>query len=605
METKKFYKLLLLSFVFIFIAFAKGNFVHAANVYDGISIGKDVEANKSWRIKFNKELDKSTIKDSNISVTDNNGSVVPVSLQVDNNGRDIIVTPKIQYTYGKTYNLVIKNGLKAVNGKSLQEQSQVQFSVKASSVNTSKYTVTLDAGHGGFDSGNIGQSGVKEKDVDLSVALKVGKILKDNGVNVVYTRESDRVSWDKNTDLQARFDISNNAKSDLFLSIHVNSYEANTSTNGIETYYSNSDSIGKSVAQQVQDQLISNTGLANRGIKEGGLPHEILRGTSAPAVMVQLGFMTNPKESVLVGSDDFQNKSAVGIANGVLKSLNLIGTDKNLTISSVSDISASINVGDNYTLPTSVQATMNDNSTKKVGVIWDYNKVDSSKEGSYTYKGTIAGYSKSVIFTLTVVARQTQPIPPTSNNNTPIIVIDPGHGVGKDTGSTGLNGLQEDDVTLKVGLKVGKILESRGVNVVYTRTTDERATSPLSITESLQRRCDTANNANAKYLVSIHTNAFDDPAARGTETLYYTGNSEGQRLASAIQKNLVSALGTYNRGLKDGSWLYIAKNTVAPTALAELGFLTNPNDASVLGTDEGQMKAAQAVANGILEVLGM
>ncbi|WP_446898258.1 N-acetylmuramoyl-L-alanine amidase [Clostridium sp. LBM24168] len=191
-----------------------------------------------------------------------------------------------------------------------------------------------------------------------------------------------------------------------------------------------------------------------------------------------------------------------------------------------------------------------------------------------------------------------------SNSNKPVIVLDPGHGVGDDVGSSG-NGYQEDDVTLSVALKIGEILEKNGVNVIYTRSKDERNTSSLTVIQSLQRRCDTANNSGAKYMVSIHTNAVTSNAAEGTETLYYLGNSEGQRLALLIQQNLVNAIGTYNRGLKDGRWLYITKNTKMTTVLTELGFLTNSKDASILGTDAGRQKAAQGVANGILKALGM
>lgn len=602
MNNKRSYIFFLLSFL-LFVTFSgKFNFVQAAD-YDNKGTKLDVDANKSWIVRFNKELDGSTIDESKFVVTDANGQQIAVSAKLGDDKKSVVVSPKSQYSYGKTYSLIVKDGIKAANKSSLIKSSKIEFTVKTNTINEANkaYTVCIDAGHGGSDAGNVGQTGIKEKDIDLSVALKAGKILKDNGVNVIYTRESDDISWDKNNDLQARFDIANKAKADLFLTIHVNGYPDNPSSNGIETYYSSYDSAGKSVAEQIQDQLASITGLTNRGAKEGRPQHEILRGASGTSIMVQLGFMTNPKESLVIGGEEFQNKSANAIANGVLKSLSLVKQNKDATITSIQDISANISIGGEYALPTNVQATMSNGSTKTVGVVWDSNSVDSSKEGTYTYKGTVAGYNKQVILTLLVAAKSTEP--PSGSGTT--IVIDPGHGIGRDSGSTGLNGLQEDDVTLSVGLKVGKILEEKGVNVVYTRTTDERTTTPISVTESLQRRCDTANNANAKYLVSIHTNAFDYESARGTETLYYTGNSEGERLASAIQKHLVSELGTYNRGLKDGSWLYIAKNTTAPTVLAELGFLTNPDDAAVLGNEEGQNKAAKAVADGILEVLGM
>ncbi|WP_368489495.1 N-acetylmuramoyl-L-alanine amidase [Clostridium sp. BJN0013] len=598
MKDTKVYKIMLISFIFMFMAFVKIDIVHAS-AYDGTVIGKDVEINKSWKIKFNMQLDKNTVNDSNIVVIDSDGNSVPISVQLQDNGSDLVVAPKTQYTYGKTYNLIVKSGLKSISGKSYGE-SKMQFSVKSNPTSSAKYTVTIDAGHGGNDKGNISGSGLNEKDVNLSVALKAGNILEQNGINVVYTRKDDNISWDSSSDLKSRFDIANNAKSDMFVTIHCNSYAENSAVNGIETYYAGYSDEAKNIAQKIQNEMVSYTGRVDRGVKEGQLQHEILRGTLSPAVMVELGFMTNSEESSLLGSDDYQNKSAAAIANGVLESLSSLNENKELTVSSISDLANQITEGDEYSLPISVQATMSNGTTQKIGVIWDSKEVDSSKIGTFTYKGTAAGYDKEVTLTLSIVAKAQQTPP---SNTAPIIVIDPGHGMGSDVGATGINGLQEDDITLSVGLKTGKILEEHGINVVYTRTTDMRSTS-MSVSESLQKRCDTSNSVNAKYFVCIHTNSFDSSSANGTETLYYTGNEEGRKLATYIQNSIVEEVGTYNRGLKDGSWLYIARNTTAPAVLTELGFVTNPEDAAKLSSDEYRTKFAQAIADGILKALG-
>ncbi|WP_333859624.1 N-acetylmuramoyl-L-alanine amidase [Clostridium sp.] len=600
MRDTKIYRIMLLSFIFMFVAFIKISIVHAS-AYNGTIIGKDIEIDKSWKIKFNMQLDESTVNDSNIVVADIDGNSVPISVQLSSNGSDLVGTPKTQYSYGKTYNLIVKSGLKSISGKSYGE-SKMQFNVKSNSnSNTnSKYTVTIDAGHGGNDKGNVSDLGLNEKDVDLSVALKVGNILEQSGINVVYTRKNDTISWDSSSDLKSRFDIANNAKSDLFVTIHCNTYAESSAVKGIENYYSTYSDEAKNVAQNIQSKMVSYTGSVDRGIKEGKSQHEILRGTVSPAVMVELGFMSNSEESSLLGSSDYQNKSASAIANGILESLDLLNEDKDLTVSSISDLASQITEGDDYSLPLSVQATMSNGSIQKLGIIWDSEKVDSFKTGTFTYKGTVAGYGKQIILTLTIVAKVHQTPP---SNTAPVVVIDPGHGMGSDVGATGINELQEDDITLAVGLKTGKILEEHGVNVVYTRTTDMSAT-PMSITESLQKRCDISNNANARYFVCIHTNAFDAPSANGTETLYYTGNEEGKKLATYIQNSIIEEVGTYNRGLKDGSWFYITRNTIAPAVLTELGFVTNLDDAAKLSSDEYRAKFAQAIADGILKALG-
>lgn len=596
LKSKRRYAVFISMVLLIFSFLIKTNVVHADGVYNDKGTKTNIELDKSWTIRFNQKLDKNTIDSSLIVVTDESGQQIPVDLKLGSDESSIIVSPKGQYTYGKNYDLVIKDGIKGTNKSNLAKPAKMKFSTKSSTANNDqKLTVCIDAGHGGNDSGNVSVSGIKEKDVDLSVALKVGKILQDNGVNVIYTRQSDSITWSKDNDLKPRFDIANNGKADFFVSIHCNSVPNNSSANGVETYYNDSDAIGQKLAQAIQDGLVKDTGLTNRGIKVGLAQHEILRGASGNAVMVQLGFMSNQQEGDLLGTSDFQNKSASAIANGIIESLSL-KNQSNLKISSIADTPVSVAVGSNYTLPLAVTATMSDGSTKKVNVIWDSKDVDTSKEGTFTYKGTVAGYSGSVSLILTVFSK-----PDTSDNN--VVCIDPGHGIGKDTGATGISGLQEDDVTLSVGLKVGKILEDRGVKVVYTRTEDQRSV-PMSVTESLQKRCDISNDANAKYFVSIHCNSFEVDSANGTETLRNESNSESERLATAIQKNIISGVGTYNRGLKDGNWLYVVKNTNSPAVLTELGFLTNPNDAEKLASDSYRQKYAEAIANGILECLG-
>jgi N-acetylmuramoyl-L-alanine amidase len=600
LNNKRSYIYFLSCFLLIVAFCGKVNLVQAAN-YDDKGIKLDVDNNKSWVVKFNKELDNSTIDDSKFVVTDQDGQQMPVEVKLGEDEKSVVVSPKNEYNYGKTYNLFIKDGIKSKSKNGLIKTAKMQFTVKNNSSNdfNKDYTVCIDPGHGGTDTGNVGQAGVKEKDIDLSVALKVGKILEDSGVKVVYTRKTDSISWSKDNDLKSRFDVSNNAKSDFFVSIHCNAYPDNLATNGIETYYSESDSIGQKLAKSVQSGIVSNTNLVDRGIKVGLPQHEILRGTNATAIMVELGFLTNLQEEKIIGSEDFQNKSSAAIANGILSSLKLVDKNNNVTISSISDLSMSAAQGTTFTLPLTVTANMSDGTSKEVSIIWKDKAVSTTELGSYCYKGNVAGYSKDITLTLAVVDKVDIPQSTTSE----AVCIDPGHGLGSDTGATGIEGLQEDDVTLAVGLKVGKILENNGVKVVYTRTEDMRST-PMSVVDSLQKRCDISNNANAKYFVCIHANSFDSSAALGTETLYNTGNQESEKLATAIQNSIVEEVGTYDRGLKDGNWLYVVNHTNATSVLTELGFLTNPSDAEKLKDDSYQQKYAQAIADGILQCLG-
>lgn len=181
-----------------------------------------------------------------------------------------------------------------------------------------------------------------------------------------------------------------------------------------------------------------------------------------------------------------------------------------------------------------------------------------------------------------------------------IITIDPGHG-GYDSGAVGPNGTYEKNVTLAVSLKVGKILQQNGIGVVYTRTSDS-VSWPADVVQDLQARCDISDNAGANYFVSIHTNSADASEARGTETYYYDGSSAGQKLAQAIQTELINSTGFVDRGIKTANF-YVLKNTAAPSVLVELGFISNPTEEALLASDSFQNKLAQSIANGIIKTV--
>ncbi|KZL89554.1 cell wall-binding repeat-containing protein [Clostridium magnum] len=181
--------------------------------------------------------------------------------------------------------------------------------------------ITLDAGHGGYDSGAVGPSGLYEKNVNLDVTLKLGKILEQKGIDVVYTRTSDEVSWPANVgeDLQARCDISDAAGSNYFVSIHANS-SVSSGARGIETYYYSANSEGKQLAQSIQTELINETGLIDRGVLTANF--YVIKNTAAPSVLVEVGFISNPTEEALLGNGEFQDKLAEAIAQGIMNTVN-------------------------------------------------------------------------------------------------------------------------------------------------------------------------------------------------------------------------------------------------------------------------------------------
>ncbi len=183
-----------------------------------------------------------------------------------------------------------------------------------------------------------------------------------------------------------------------------------------------------------------------------------------------------------------------------------------------------------------------------------------------------------------------------------LVVLDPGHG-GNDTGARGTQ-IDEKDVNLEIALKVGDILTSRGIEVEYTRKTD--------ITVALGERAQIANVLNAGLFVSIHNNANTDRSKNGTETYFYAPTDdpnlfmqkdERQRLATNIQTGLVNRLGRADRGVKQANFS-VLRNTEMPSALAEICFISNPDEQDLLMQTQYKDQAAQAIAGGILQYMG-
>jgi N-acetylmuramoyl-L-alanine amidase len=211
------------------------------------------------------------------------------------------------------------------------------------------------------------------------------------------------------------------------------------------------------------------------------------------------------------------------------------------------------------------------------------------------------------------------------------IVIDPGHG-GHDTGTIGPNGLEEKDLVLDVGRRLGKLLEARlGAEVVYTRKDDTFI--------PLETRTAVANQARADLFVSIHANSSRDAGARGVETYYLNFTSSPEALEVAARENAVSAKSVYelqdlvkkialkekieesrefagdvqqslhsglavkspairDRGVKKAPFIVLIGANM-PSILAEISFVSNPTDEHRLATSEYRQRIAESLYRGI------
>lgn len=175
--------------------------------------------------------------------------------------------------------------------------------------------VIIDPGHGGKDSGAIGLTGLKEKDVNWQIAVITAGELARHGIVVMFTRAGDeRVSLDK------RVKIANDAKADYFVSIHANS-ASNPRATGTETYAYAPGVEGDRLAHSIQRSLVQAIGLADRGVKYDTL--KVTRATNMPAVLVEVAFISNPDEEKLLKDNSFLEMAGTSIGKGILAHLGL------------------------------------------------------------------------------------------------------------------------------------------------------------------------------------------------------------------------------------------------------------------------------------------
>ena len=167
--------------------------------------------------------------------------------------------------------------------------------------------VVIDAGHGGFDRGGIPGQRIAEKTMTLDVALRLQKILQDAGYRVVMTRESDVF-----VPLGTRVAIANSYPNGILVCIHFNAARR-SGASGIETYFYSRDSLA--LASAIHYNVAGGAPSSNRGVRRRG--YFVLRRTRIPAVLVELGFLTNPTEARYVQNSSYRQRLAEEIARGV------------------------------------------------------------------------------------------------------------------------------------------------------------------------------------------------------------------------------------------------------------------------------------------------
>lgn len=190
----------------------------------------------------------------------------------------------------------------------------------------SRSTLVLDAGHGGIDGGAISDSGLKESDINLQIALKTEALVRFLGIDTVMTREtdtdnSDNKAYSEHDNLVQRVKLANSTENAVLISIHQNKFPSAV-VSGAEVMYSNNDD-SKALGLITQDNLVTLLDSSNRRVARPA-PKELLLTSSVecPTILVECGFMSNPQEVQKLASNDYQLKLAAILAGSYIQFLN-------------------------------------------------------------------------------------------------------------------------------------------------------------------------------------------------------------------------------------------------------------------------------------------
>lgn len=193
---------------------------------------------------------------------------------------------------------------------------------KVNALPISNKIVVLDAGHGIPDEGATGFFGTTEQAINLSITLKIQKLLEQSGAKVVLTRsdengiysvDSESIKSKKVSDLKNRVYIGNNSDGDIFISIHLNKFPESTKYRGWQTFYQKYSKESQEIAKKIQDFLNKNIEYENTRVSLPISNVYLVNHVEIPSVIVECGFLSNEEETKLLNTEEYQNKLAWGI----------------------------------------------------------------------------------------------------------------------------------------------------------------------------------------------------------------------------------------------------------------------------------------------------
>lgn len=200
-------------------------------------------------------------------------------------------------------------------------------SAMAAAENSKPVTVIIDAGHGGEDCGAIGKNGVYEKDLNLQISFEIGELLIERGYDVVYTRTEDALLYlpeqnikgiRKISDLKNRCSMVSEYENPIFVSIHMNAF-GDSRYSGLQVYYSENDETSRDLAESIQRSVVDAMQSGNKRAVKPGEEIYVLKNLSAPAVLIECGFLSNLEECEKLSKKEYQKQLSFWIVCGIIE----------------------------------------------------------------------------------------------------------------------------------------------------------------------------------------------------------------------------------------------------------------------------------------------
>ena len=207
------------------------------------------------------------------------------------------------------------------------EQNKKSNTGKTEDDTEKKGTIVLDPGHGGFDGGMTGDSGISEKVLNLIYAQKLAVLLEQEGYRAVLTRNTEAGLYDENADhkkaqdMQRRCAVIEAEHPLLPVSIHQNSYPQDSSVRGPQVFYYEHSAEGEKLAAAIQNKMNVQLQIERPRVQKANGSYYILKRSASTTVLVEAGFLTNPEEELLLQQEEYQDRMARAICDGILEYL--------------------------------------------------------------------------------------------------------------------------------------------------------------------------------------------------------------------------------------------------------------------------------------------